>query len=393
MANLTETATWATNIYRIDDADPVLGWDGVSNNIDNDPHQQLADRTQWLKERVDKGGRTTAITVAATVAPGDTFPITQTEMKGTWRRMNTNAGTGDLIMPAMSTLVDQSHMIVSVEPGSSFNWTYGTFRNLRIKADATDTILDIDNNQTSAAGGYVNLLPGTTARLERGGANLLLLYRLSSPEQQPIGMVGHFAVNSPPIGWLEANGASLLRASYPALFAAIGVSFGAVNGSEFTLPDLRGEFIRGWDNARGADANSVVLTGTTTNGSATVGFLSSTTGLAIGMSVSGTGIPGATTILTVDSSTQITLSANATASGSVTLTFAGRMFGSFQNSTLINGELLANGAQLAQNISLQDATTTHNATGQVTTSVGLSISHNIYAVRPRNIALMPCIKY
>jgi phage-related tail fiber protein len=39
------------------------------------------------------------------------------------------------------------------------------------------------------------------------------------------------------------------------LFSAIGTTYGAGDGSTtFNLPDLRGEFIRGWDDARGVDA-------------------------------------------------------------------------------------------------------------------------------------------
>ena len=61
-----------------------------------------------------------------------------------------------------------------------------------------------------------------------------------------------------PTGWLECNGASLLRAGYPALFAAIGVIYGSADGTHFTLPDTRGEFIRGFDNGRGIDTGRTI---------------------------------------------------------------------------------------------------------------------------------------
>ena len=60
-------------------------------------------------------------------------------------------------------------------------------------------------------------------------------------------------------------------------------------------------------------------TGTTTAASATVTGIASTTGLAAGMLVHGTGIPGGVTVASVDSASQISLSAAATASGTVTL--------------------------------------------------------------------------
>jgi hypothetical protein len=67
------------------------------------------------------------------------------------------------------------------------------------------------------------------------------------------GAVQFFAMNTAPTGWLECNGASLSTATYADLFAAIGYTFGGA-GASFTLPDLRGQFIRGWDNGAGVDA-------------------------------------------------------------------------------------------------------------------------------------------
>jgi hypothetical protein len=64
-------------------------------------------------------------------------------------------------------------------------------------------------------------------------------------------------------------------------------------------------------------------TGTTTSGSAVVTGLSSTTGMVAGMIVSATsGIAAGATVLSVDSATQITMSANATATGARSLTIA-----------------------------------------------------------------------
>lgn len=74
----------------------------------------------------------------------------------------------------------------------------------------------------------------------------------------PAGMVAHFARNSAPTGWLKANGALVSRSTYAALFNAIGTTFGSGDGwTTFNLPDLRGEFLRGWDDGRGVDAGRV----------------------------------------------------------------------------------------------------------------------------------------
>lgn len=69
------------------------------------------------------------------------------------------------------------------------------------------------------------------------------------------GTVAHFAANAAPPGWLKANGAAVSRTAYAALFQAIGTTYGAGDGSTtFNLPDLRGEFLRGWDDGRGVDS-------------------------------------------------------------------------------------------------------------------------------------------
>lgn len=71
----------------------------------------------------------------------------------------------------------------------------------------------------------------------------------------PAGDIHLFARNTPPTGYLKANGALVSRATYSALFASIGVTFGVGDGvTTFGLPDLRGEFIRAWDDGRGVDS-------------------------------------------------------------------------------------------------------------------------------------------
>lgn len=69
------------------------------------------------------------------------------------------------------------------------------------------------------------------------------------------GQVAFFARATAPAGWLKANGAAISRTAYAELFAAIGTTFGAGDGSTtFNLPDLRGEFLRAVDDSRGVDA-------------------------------------------------------------------------------------------------------------------------------------------
>lgn len=75
-------------------------------------------------------------------------------------------------------------------------------------------------------------------------------------QAQQAGEICHFARSTAPTGFLKANGAAVSRTTYAALFSAIGTTFGAGDGSTtFTLPDLRGEFLRSWDDGRGIDAS------------------------------------------------------------------------------------------------------------------------------------------
>lgn len=77
----------------------------------------------------------------------------------------------------------------------------------------------------------------------------------------PPGAVMAFAQNTAPTGWLKANGQLVSRTTYAALFAAIGTTYGAGDGSTtFALPDLRGEFVRGWDDGRGIDSGRSIGT-------------------------------------------------------------------------------------------------------------------------------------
>jgi microcystin-dependent protein len=94
--------------------------------------------------------------------------------------------------------------------------------------------------------------PGTSGNLLTSNGTV---WQSSTPTFVPAGVVLYFAASSAPTGYLKANGANVSRSTYAALFSAIGTTFGAGDGATtFGLPDLRGEFIRGWDDSRGVDS-------------------------------------------------------------------------------------------------------------------------------------------
>ncbi|MGC3892331.1 phage tail protein [Pseudomonas urmiensis] len=97
----------------------------------------------------------------------------------------------------------------------------------------------------TAAAGTSNTQLATTAFVQANGL--------------PVGSVIHVCASTPPAGFMKANGIAVSRSTYAALFAVIGTTFGAGNGSStFNLPDLRGEFVRGLDDGRNLDASRVL---------------------------------------------------------------------------------------------------------------------------------------
>ena len=78
-----------------------------------------------------------------------------------------------------------------------------------------------------------------------------------------IGLIGSemfWPTETPPTGWLEEDGASLVRATYPALFALIGTMHGAADGTHFNLPDMRGKFPRIWAHGQTTDPDRATRT-------------------------------------------------------------------------------------------------------------------------------------
>lgn len=142
----------------------------------------------------------------------------------------------------------------------------------------------------------------------------------------PAGVVMPFGGATAPSGYLLTYGQTVSRSTYAALFAAIGVTHGAGDGSTtFALPDMRGRVPGGKDDMGGSSANrlSVTITGTkasTANGNIT--GLSSTAGLSIGMTAFGTGIGTNAVISAITSGTAVTLSVNSTSTGATAIRFA-----------------------------------------------------------------------
>ena len=82
----------------------------------------------------------------------------------------------------------------------------------------------------------------------------------------PVGTMADWPMETPPGGWLECDGAYLLKVEYLQLFDAIGTTYGSSGAAHFQLPDCRGKFKRSWDHGAGIDPGSRMDRGDGTSG-------------------------------------------------------------------------------------------------------------------------------
>jgi len=105
-------------------------------------------------------------------------------------------------------------------------------------------------------GGEVGPLPvskgGTGLTSVGAGGNILVSngtsWVSSAPGGSPAGSITMYGGSSAPSGWFLANGSAVSRVTYSSLFAVIGTTYGAGDGSTtFNLPDLKGRVAVGND--------------------------------------------------------------------------------------------------------------------------------------------------
>lgn len=128
--------------------------------------------------------------------------------------------------------------------------------------------------KTTGAGSITGTHVGNGAQLTSlaGGSittNTVPLAALVDAVKQalcPPGTVVAYMGAAPPAGWLLCNGASVSRTTYASLYAVIDNSCGSADTASFNLPDLRGRFLRGWDNGIGRDPDRAARIAMATGG-------------------------------------------------------------------------------------------------------------------------------
>lgn len=114
---------------------------------------------------------------------------------------------------------------------------------------------------------------------------------LYPPEMlMPVGSVTAYVSSTAPNGWLNCQGQELYRGDYPALFAVIGTTYGAGDGSTtFNLPNLSGRVIVGQGSGSGLTTRNMGATGGAETHTLTTGEIpshshtSNATGGAVGL--------------------------------------------------------------------------------------------------------------
>ncbi|HCB4360485.1 TPA: tail fiber protein [Escherichia coli] len=237
MANLPETPQWEEGIYQIEVSDPVLGGpDGISNR----QGKQLASRTLYLKQQVEKGGSELAKHIAAA------DPHTQYAPKAS----PTFTGTPTAPTPANS---DNSKKLATTE------FVAKALAALAGSAPETlDTLKELADalgNDPNFATTVLNKLAEKLAKDQHGAdipdpALFVKNLGLGEGSALPVGVPVPWPTATPPAGWLKCNGAAFSAEDYPNLAKAYPT---------LKLPDLRGEFIRGWDGGKGVDSGRTLL--------------------------------------------------------------------------------------------------------------------------------------
>jgi microcystin-dependent protein len=122
-----------------------------------------------------------------------------------------------------------------------------------------------------------SVVRGGLVNADIDAAAAIVSTKLSTATQEslvPAGAIMPFGRSTAPSGWLACDGAEVAIATYGTLSTAIYVGDGdnadadlvygfktngsgtrSTTGTHIKLPDLRGEFIRGWDNSRGIDSS------------------------------------------------------------------------------------------------------------------------------------------
>jgi hypothetical protein len=203
----------------------------------------------WMRELAleDKDGVFSAV---ANMAPSYKPLLAQGSGRNQVVRMHIiTSGTSNIqlkIDPSV-VLATRKYVDDSVKTALTTDKQAGQFT--RVKIDNRGIVQSGDNPDTLAGMGIKDTY--TAAEVDA---------LIAKATAMPVGTVVAFPVNKMPAGFLELDGSVQTIAAYPDLSTFLGTAFNKGNegASKFRLPDLRAEFLRGWDHGRGIDTGRAI---------------------------------------------------------------------------------------------------------------------------------------
>lgn len=163
-------------------------------------------------------------------------------------------GTSGTVAPDLSTLtINGTDVTATAAEINKLDGVTATTAEINKLDGVTATTAEINKlDGVTATTTEINYIDGVTSSIQ---AQIDAAVAAASGSNLPAGMIITVANSSAPTGFLKANGSAVSRTTYADLFTAIGTSYGSGDGSTtFNVPDLRGEFVRGWDDSRGVDS-------------------------------------------------------------------------------------------------------------------------------------------
>ena len=231
------------------------GTTAVDNEIS--PRQQIVSGAFALRAKVAEGVDGLAITTA--MLANNAVTTTQVNDAAiTTGKLAANAVTATQI--ATATITGAKIATDTIVAGNIATGAVGTDEIL----DGTIATVDIANLAVTTAKIADGAITGT--KIATGSIPLAALIAAVQEALVPAGTIVAYGGTTAPAGWLLCDGASKTRTDYAALSTAIGTAFGTSSATTFNVPDLRGRFLRGWDNNTGRDPDRAGRLAMTTGG-------------------------------------------------------------------------------------------------------------------------------
>lgn len=183
----------------------------------------------------------------AQISSGWTYEPSGIKSEVTAENLNAHVNNAQLLAGAIdeqdtNSITADTDNILITKGGDIFKQTKGQFTKTINSTDIVTNTLDANSI--------------TTDSLSVSGKSI------TGDSLTPVGVINAYVALTAPTGWVICDGQSLnavTNTQYEALWNLIGLTFGGTGKADFKVPDLRGEFIRGWSNGRTEGSPAVAV--------------------------------------------------------------------------------------------------------------------------------------